>query len=61
MPLYAGQEKLNKKIDKVEGIQLRMEQKLTRNIEALHDRDDAHDKKLKDYGKRIVNLEEPTL
>jgi len=52
---------LKHQVDTVERIQLRMENKLIDNIKLLHDRNDAHDKKLIDHGRRIASLEEPEL
>jgi len=49
---------LRRQVDKVERIQLRMENKLLYDNKMLHDRDDAHDKKLKDHEKRLTSIEE---
>ena len=46
-------------IDEVTRIQLRMENKIDDQIKLLHDRDDIHDKKIKDHEKRITVLEKP--
>lgn len=51
-------QELKSAIDGVKGIQLRMENKLVDDNKLLHDRDDAHDKKIKDHEKRISSLEE---
>src|SRR3989338_2061084 len=48
---------LYKRVDDVEEIQLRMENKLIDDNKLLHDRDDMHDKKLKEHEKRIDRLE----
>ncbi len=48
---------LYKRVDDVENIQLRMENRLIDDNKLLHDRDDIHDKKLKDHDHRITKLE----
>ena len=56
--LGKGQNQLQGEVDEVKKIQLRMENKLIDDNKLLHDRDDDHDKKLKDHEKRIGSLEE---
>ena len=48
---------LKKDVEEVKNIQLRMENKILDNIKLLHDRDDMHDKKLKDHDRKISKLE----
>ena len=52
-----SQDRTENELDEVKRIQLRMEHRLDENIKILHDRDDSHDKKLKNHEKRIITLE----
>ena len=44
-------------INEVKLIQLRMENRLVDDNKLLHDRDDDHDKKIRDHEKRVTSLE----
>lgn len=55
--LELNQSQLKDDVDEVKKIQLRMESRLVDDNKLLHDRDDAHDKKLKDHDERISSLE----
>ncbi len=56
-PIYTRLDRLENDVDEVKRIQLRMENKMDEQIKTLHDRDDIHDKKLKEHDKRINRLE----
>ena len=55
--LKSSLSRVENELDELKRIQLRMEHKLDENIKILHDRDDAHDKKLSDHDSRIRKLE----
>jgi len=48
---------LKSDFDTMSSIQLRMENKLGDNIQALYDKGSSHDDKLEDHNKRITKLE----
>lgn len=56
--LKKGQSGFRSELEEIKRIQLRMENRLIDDNKLLHDRDDAHDKKLKGHEKRITSLEE---
>lgn len=51
-------DKVEQRLEKLEGIQLQLEQTLHKKTEALFDGYDLHKNKLKDHDKRITRLEE---
>ena len=52
---------VKREVENVKGIQLRMENSLVDDNKLLHDRDDAHDKKLQEHDKRISSIEKTTV